>query len=416
MSLKSHNKIKGVFIDHLEDYQLQLSERNGITEIISVKNFGIQYNETNGISDIYKIQNSYEWITSLFNEKNYYINDLFVYNNEIFNNKINELSCLNQEIIKPKNVSFEYMNGSYKIIKEVWGNEINRDSLESEIKCSILKGERYLDLNKKNCYENPKYTLTSDKTMETFNILNKYIKAKITYLFGSRTEVLDKKTINEWIIIDKNVDVYIDENKALNYVKKLSKKYDTMGVSRNFKTSTGKTVEVKGGTYGWKMDLWSETQSMINNIILGGIIEKEPIYIQTAHSREENDIGDTYVEINITKQHLWFYKNGKLLVHGSIVSGNPNKGNQTVLGTYMLNYKQKNAALTGEDYETNVNYWMPFFGNIGIHDASWRYAFGKEIYKNNGSHGCVNVPLNVAKTIYENIEEGTPIICYEESF
>jgi lipoprotein-anchoring transpeptidase ErfK/SrfK len=80
----------------------------------------------------------------------------------------------------------------------------------------------------------------------------------------------------------------------------------------------------------------------------------------------------------------------------------------------MLNYKQKNAALTGEDYETNVNYWMPFFGNIGIHDASWRYAFGKEMYKNNGSHGCVNVPLNVAKTIYENIEEGTPIICYEE--
>ena len=187
-----------------------------------------------------------------------------------------------------------------------------------------------------------------------------------------------------------------------------------MGTTRNFKTSTGKTAEVKGGLYGWKIDEWAETESLIKNIMLGSVIEKEPIYIQKARSRDENDIGDTYVEINITKQHLWFYKNGKLLIQSNIVSGNPTKGYQTVLGTYALNYKQENVILKGEDYETNVNYWMPFFGNIGIHDARWRYTFGKEIYKQAGSHGCVNVPPYVAKVIFENIESGTPIVCYEE--
>jgi hypothetical protein len=49
-----------------------------------------------------------------------------------------------------------------------------------------------------------------------------------------------------------------------------------------------------------------------------------------------------------------------------------------------------------------------------LHDASWRSAFGGEIYKRNGTHGCVNAPFHLAKTIYENIEEGIPIICYEE--
>jgi lipoprotein-anchoring transpeptidase ErfK/SrfK len=61
-----------------------------------------------------------------------------------------------------------------------------------------------------------------------------------------------------------------------------------------------------------------------------------------------------------------------------------------------------------------VTYWMPFYGNIGVHDASWRHSFGGEIYKRVGSHGCVNAPLYLAKIIFEQISEGTPFISYEE--
>jgi lipoprotein-anchoring transpeptidase ErfK/SrfK len=120
------------------------------------------------------------------------------------------------------------------------------------------------------------------------------------------------------------------------------------------------------------------------------------------------------VEINITRQHVWFYKNGKLITQGDVVTGDPNKGYSTNVGTYMLNYKEKESTLRGANYEAKVTYWMPFNGNIGIHDASWRYSFGGEIYKRNGTHGCINSPLYLAKAIFENIEEGTPIICYEE--
>jgi len=70
--------------------------------------------------------------------------------------------------------------------------------------------------------------------------------------------------------------------------------------------------------------------------------------------------------------------------------------------------------LTGPGYAADVKYWMPFYGNIGVHDASWRRSFGGEIYKRNGTHGCVNAPVYLAKVIFEHIEEGVPIISYEE--
>lgn len=57
---------------------------------------------------------------------------------------------------------------------------------------------------------------------------------------------------------------------------------------------------------------------------------------------------------------------------------------------------------------------MPFNGGIGLHDASWRSTFGSEIYRTNGSHGCVNLPTKVAEDIFANIESGIPVICYFE--
>lgn len=413
-SLKAHSDSDDIFKGYINEYELHLIERNGETEKIIAKDIGMLYNEKNSIYKVYNIQISFKWIYSFFNDQKYYVKDLFVYNNDKLNNKINVLNCLNKEIIEPKPVSFKYLNGSYKIIKEVSGNKINKDKLIEMIKISILKGETYLDLNKNDCYYNPRYTIISDKTIETMNLLNKYVKAKITYLFGSKKEILDGNITNEWFGVNENLEVTINETNVIGYVRSLGKKYDTVGKARNFKTSTGKIVEVKGGIYGWKINAADESKALLENIKHGEIIEKEPIYIQKAISRDKDEICNTYVEINITKQHLWFYKNGKLITQGNIVTGNPNKGNSTKLGIYMLNYKQKWVTLIGEDYEAKVNYWMPFYGNIGIHDASWRYSFGKEIYKRNGTHGCVNVPLYLAKIIFENIEEGIPIIVYEE--
>jgi hypothetical protein len=140
--------------------------------------------------------------------------------------------------------------------------------------------------------------------------------------------------------------------------------------------------------------------------------DREPVYSQTAASHTGNDYGDTYVEINLSAQHLFFYVDGELLIETDFVSGNASKGWSTPGGIYPLTYKERNATLRGTNYATPVSYWMPFNGNIGLHDSTWRSTYGKNIYKTNGSHGCINLPPSAAEVIYDNIEKGMPVICY----
>ncbi|WPC43995.1 L,D-transpeptidase family protein [Clostridium sp. JS66] len=414
VSLKSYDDANNIIRNYTKNYKLHLVERNGEIEEIVGQDIELQYNETNNIFKICHKKSSFKWIISLFKNQKYYVNDLFIYNQDILENKINKLNCLNKAIIEPRNVNFKYSNGCYKVIKEVYGSKINKGKMNEAIKMNILEGKMKLDLNKEFCYENPKYTLNSNKVSKTKDLLNKYVSTKIIYIFENKNEILDGNIINQWLNVDENLEAVIDEKAVDKYVQGLAKKYDTVGIARNFKTSIGKIVEVKGGLYGWKVNCIAETKVLLENIRLGETLEKEPIYIQKSLPRGEDEIGKTYVEVNITRQHLWFYKNGRLITEGDIVTGDPNRGCSTVLGTYMLNYKQNGATLSGLNYETEVSYWMPFFGNIGIHDATWRYSFGGDIYKRNGTHGCVNVPLDLAKAIFDNIEEGTPIICYEE--
>ena len=155
-----------------------------------------------------------------------------------------------------------------------------------------------------------------------------------------------------------------------------------------------------------------ERELLTENIKNGETVEKEPEYYQRAAVYGDNDYGNTYVEVDLKNQHMYFYKSGSLVLESDCVTGNPNRGNGTPKGTYGITYKEREATLVGEDYETPVEYWMPFNGNIGLHDASWRNEFGGNIYKESGSHGCVNLPPSVAKQLYEVISKGDPVFVY----
>ena len=109
---------------------------------------------------------------------------------------------------------------------------------------------------------------------------------------------------------------------------------------------------------------------------------------------------------------MYFYKDGKKILESDFVSGNVSKGYTTPPGLFSLTYKQRDATLKGQGYASPVKFWMPFNGGIGFHDASWRNTFGGTIYKKNGSHGCVNMPYAAAKTLFENVYAGMPVICY----
>ncbi|NNJ30145.1 L,D-transpeptidase family protein [Lacrimispora defluvii] len=414
VSLKNERQADQSIRRYTENYKLLLIEREGKSDEITGQEAGLEYKNKIYVKEALNEQKALQWIGSLFKKQEFLSGDLFFYNENKLNLTLNQLNCFKQAKIEPENVSYQYTDGHYQMVKEIYGNRVEKEKLKAAVTDSLFKGETKLDLDANFCYINPVYTMKSPKAYKTLRHLNKCASTHVTYLFGSKREVVDGNVIQHWIAVDENLDIILDKDKVRAYVKALGKKYDTVGVKRSFKTSLGTTVDIEGGIYGWKIDEEAETSALAENINSGRTLIKEPAYIQKAVSRAGNEIGETYVEINITRQHMWFYKDGRLIAQGPVVTGNPNRGNATVTGAYMLNYKQEGAVLSGPGYEAGVQYWMPFYGNIGIHDAKWRRAFGGEIYKKNGTHGCVNAPYYLAKTIYKHIESGIPIICYEE--
>lgn len=139
---------------------------------------------------------------------------------------------------------------------------------------------------------------------------------------------------------------------------------------------------------------------------------REPVYFQKAASYDGSDYGNTYAEVNLTAQHMFFYKDGQMVLESDFVSGNQRRNFTTPPGIFGLTYKQRKAVLKGQGYASPVDFWMPFNGGIGFHDATWRGSFGGNIYKTNGSHGCINMPYAKAKELYDLVYTNVPVICY----
>ena len=118
----------------------------------------------------------------------------------------------------------------------------------------------------------------------------------------------------------------------------------------------------------------------------------------------------TYVDVSIDTQTMIYYENGIPVLVSPCVTGKPGRG--TPRGVFAINTKTPGKYLTGPSWHVWVNRWMRFAGNCGLHDASWRKQFGGEIYKSNGSHGCVNLPHDVAVALYDRVGIGTTVIVH----
>lgn len=406
-------EVESELASDLSQYFLNITGRDGTNETINGSDFGLTFDSKGKVQEIKDTQSNFKWILAPFKSKvldNYQVAS---YKIEDLNSAIDSLSSVSgEDVIDPKNATVEYTEDGYKIVSEIIGNKINKEKLYSLANEAVLNNVKSLDLEALDCYVNPKFTSESDKVISARDTLDNYIKAEITYTFGSNIETVTKANIVEWVGVDENLDVVFDENKVRYFIDTIGYKYNTVGKNREFLSSEGKTVIVPGGNYGWKINGPKETEELISLIKNSEIVTREPIYYQKAVSHGANDYGNTYVEIDLGKQHIWFYKNGNLMTESDIVTGKVVNNWATPPGAYFLNYREKNAVLKGEDYETPVTFWMPFNGGIGLHDALWRTEFGKDIYYAGGSHGCVNLPYEVAEIIFNNIKPGDPVILY----
>jgi hypothetical protein len=208
--------------------------------------------------------------------------------------------------------------------------------------------------------------------------------------------------------------VDVNTTKAMSFIRSMANKYDEVVKNITFTTSAGALKTIYGGDLGYRISHFKELTELSKDLKNGNVITREPIYAMRGIPNGVFDVNKTYVEINISAQKLWYYKAGVLIIESDIVTGNLKNGAGTPNGAYYIKYKELNATLNGPGYSTGVNYWMPFNEGIGLHDAKWRKAFGGSIYKTDGSHGCINLPILTAQTIYNNVSIGGIVICYTD--
>lgn len=397
----------------VKDYLLTMYDRKGNQYQITGASIDYDYQPKGEEEKLVGEQKSFLWPGKITKEKNLNVDKSITYDEDLLKAEVEELGCLKEDYMnKPVDAYIQMTEDGYELIPEDKGNYLIKDKLYARIKAAVDAGEAEFTFTD-DLYEKPDVTSDNEVLTECMSKIQSYFGAEITYDIGDEKEVVDQSVISSWITVDENYNVTFDESKAASYVQSLASKYNTYGDERKFKTSKGDTVTIGGGDYGWVIDKEAELEQLLKEVKNGEVTTREPVYSQTAVSHSQNDIGDTYIEIDYTNQHLWYYEKGELKLDTDIVSGNISRGNGSPDGVYKIVYKKSPAVLRGENYESDVTYFMPFAYNVGIHDASWRNGkFGGTIYKTSGSHGCINVSEEAATKLYEMVEVDTPVIAF----
>ena len=406
---------------------LKLIFNDGQSEVLQSAQLGVFYNKDNSLNQLMKNQNKWAWFIGFFkNEKNT-LTDLIQISDENLTNGIASMEHAKEENqIAPTDAYIQYKDGSFSIIEETLGSKFNTEELVKNIKVALSEGKQQLDVTKANGYVKPHVYKDDQDLNNQLKAANEYCLSAITYTTPKGKEiVLDGSTLITWLSKQDDGSYTKDESvfkeKLTAFVKELASQYNSIGATRTFTGKDGQSHTVSGGTYGFRVSTDSEVSALLK-MINENKSENNRIPEHTGQlpSGENGGLGTTYLEINITKQHLWFVKDGSVVLESDFVSGKESDPTRlTPSGTYYIYNKERNRVLRGTkqpngkyEYESPVSYWMPFNKGIGLHDASWRSTFGRDIYINSGSHGCINLPTGFAGSLYSQIYVNLPVVVY----
>ncbi|MFC6207942.1 L,D-transpeptidase family protein [Levilactobacillus tongjiangensis] len=314
-----------------------------------------------------------------------------------------------------KDASFTYANGDFAVTKEQAGNQLDTSKLATSISQAIEKGETTVNVS--GDYIKPAVTSTSATFKAAKSKAQTITKQSYVYKLSNHKVTIPAETLASWLTF-KAGKLSTNDTAIKAYLTKLSKKYGTVNKTRTFKSTKRGTVKVPAGLYGWSIKVKKETPALSKVVLAAKGMSRTPAIQGSGYHSNGTDIGNSYVEVDKTNQHMWVYKNGKVVVSTDVVTGLPTTAHHTPAGVWVIWSKQRNATLRGQNdngssYASPVKYWMPVDDTgVGIHDSSWQPQYGGTWYKSHGSHGCVNTPPSKVGEVFNNVKVGTPVVIF----
>lgn len=399
--------------------------------VIDLREMGYECSYLTALNAYMENQSPFLWIDNIIFNRNHVVTPNITYNESLFREAF-ERTCIGYYSQRPSGMYTISLSGDkgwehYDGLTHV----IDMDRAYELVKESVALGRYEINIDELDCFRDIPFTEEQEQTRRVWEMLEKFQNCDLVYDMGDAQEPLAPYVIASFVqfehsndlqmdfpVLDEQGKLILNQAKIKEFVTYLADKYDTYGKERRFQSTRGDLITVPaGGTYGSQLDQDAEINFLVRNLLsdemhTGETKVRVPLYIQQGVIRGMNDIGDTYIEIDMTEQHMYYYADGELVLDTDVVTGNTKRRMGTPQGVNYVYNKQKNRVLRGEDYATPVKFWMPVKGNVGIHDANWRSKFGGEIYKTNGSHGCINTPTSIMAQLYDLVEIGTPVIMF----
>lgn len=406
----------------IEDYRLRLVGRDDYTEELKGTDISLTHENEAELKALLEKQNAFLWFVPLVTGDKAEFELKVSYDEEKFIEVVEALGCFDKKRqVKPVSAIPVFDGTEFQIQEEEIGTKIDKDALTENISENINMLATELDLDKTGCYVAPTFTKDSKEVTDARDKANTWIQANVTYSADGEEVAVDKEKIAGWIQFSKKMKPSLNTDEVKAFVATLSTTYNSIGNTLEITTPTGKKAKVSGGTYGMKVDEDGEFDALVKEIKAGEVTKREPNYSQKVAGTKDEPWGETYLEVDLTQQHMWYIQKGEVTFESDVVTGVPNPKKRTPQGVYSVLEKRRNKVLRGEiqpngkpEYLTPVAYWMRVtWTGIGFHDATWQRKFGGQRYKQGyGSHGCINMPYNAIKELYDKVEKGCPIVIH----
>ena len=399
--------------------ELTLLENGKELGRLSLAELNAKVNTKEVLEATYNSQDPQMWMFSFFGTTSYdnvLLNSIEI-DSASLSTALNNLNIVNDNRIASQDAKIEYANGrGYYVEPEKTGNQLDLEKVKTMVVEGLQAGAQNIEVN--TSYLAPKVTSDDEKITSLMTQIDKVANTKLTLTIAGQEVAITREQIMEWIHFDENNQVVISQEPVMEFLATLNEKYATYNKSRQFQSTLQGTVTVQPGTLGWSIDRESETEQIVADLLTGGEIKREPAIVGTGYNTGGDDIGSSYVEVDMTNQTMFIYIDGQQALSTPIVTGAI--GSNTIPGAYSVWNKEENAVLrgtrvqSGTDYEQPVSFWLPFDDTgQGIHDANWQSSFGGEAYLYSGSQGCINTPPDVMPRVFELVSLGMPVIVFQ---
>ena len=386
-------------------------------EVIEVETLRMEYDFESALKEYRRKQNPYVWFFHMltghqsevvipkisFDEN---VLEQWIYTTDSYNSNL-ELEDDKLTIILGEN-GYEITEEKEPILNTILAQE--------KISQAIKNAEAEVNLIEEGCYFTREETVEMQEIRELYKKIEEIQNISFTYKIKEKEKKVTPLEIALWFakdeagnfVTDKNGKLVFDKNAVGEFVEKLAAEYDTWH-NFPFVTHDGREIVLKKGNYGTQIDKKKETAYLMNCLKEPTELVREPVYAKDVLYKDSNVVNDTYVEVDMTEQKMYFFSKGEQVLETSVVTGCTSKNMGTPEMVCYVNYKQRNRYLKGRYF---VNYWVPVYGGIGLHDAMWRDEFGDDIYIKNGSHGCINTPLEKMEELYGLLEVKMPVVVH----